>query len=474
MAGIPIKGTARGNAATAHAKAKARGAKRLDFTRDYFTALYADAEARGINADVLVAQWDLETGAGASAAWVDDGNPAGIAMFDDGSTWGLTFSPQKAARAHVTHMAAYLGMNLPADWIATDARWQAVKDAGYFGIAQTTDDLGNGRWATDPQYARKLRERYVAYWGEPPKEQPPVSIPFPAPPLRISITPYGNANRPKLEMASPSYITVHEVGNQSPGADEEMHRRFVHNGGGPSQVSFHFVVGPTEAIQLIPLDEAAWHASDGYNGTGNRDSVAIETIQIGDFNKTLWHLAWLINEIATNPGRFNANKPRQWDFSINKIKQHHDWAPDAKNCPQFIRDRGLWNTLMSRVDAWNAAGKPQPKPDPKPEPEPEPEKPTMPKLPKGLSIQMVRRLYNPLGAKDPDTNSRAAFSEDDEAAVRWLRHGIDAIPKGKDWEAAFPNGGFGPLLSIVRRGDGSRLYTFVGFAHKVAPAKDAA
>jgi len=178
-----------------------------------------------------------------------------------------------------------------------------------------------------------------------------------APPLEIAITPHG-PNRPALEMPSPSYITVHEVGNTKPGADEDMHRVFVHNGGGPAQVSFHFVVGPTKAIQLIPLDEAAWHASDGYNGTGNRDSIAIETIQIGDFDKTMWNLAWLINEIATSPDQFFHNKNRKWDLSIQRIVQHNHWAPDNKNCPQFIRDRGLWPELMRRVDLWHVGNQP--------------------------------------------------------------------------------------------------------------------
>src|SRR5215216_4514070 len=114
MSEIPIKGRATGSADAAYKIAKQRGAKRLEFTRDYFKALYADAAVRGIDADALVAQWDLETGSGTSDYWVHDGNPAGLAAFDDGSNWGLTFSPQKAARAHVTHMARYLGIpNVP-------------------------------------------------------------------------------------------------------------------------------------------------------------------------------------------------------------------------------------------------------------------------------------------------------------------------------------------------------------------------
>src|SRR3954447_15348140 len=172
MSSIPIRGQANGSAGNAFATAQQRGARRLDFTRDYFTALYSDAIARGLDADVLVAQWDLETGSGTSGYWGNDGNPAGLAAFDDGSNWGLSFSPEKAARAHVTHMARYLGLtNVPADWIATDARWDAVDEAGYVGSVTTTADLGNGRWATDTQYADKLYERYVAYWGEPTTSQ---------------------------------------------------------------------------------------------------------------------------------------------------------------------------------------------------------------------------------------------------------------------------------------------------------------
>lgn len=185
-----------------------------------------------------------------------------------------------------------------------------------------------------------------------------MSIPVTAPPLIVAITPHGK-NRPALEMPSPSFITVHEVGNQSPGANEDMHMRFVHNGGGSNNVSFHFVVGPDKAIQLIPLDEAAWHASDGYYGPGNRDSIAIETIQIGNFDRTLWHLAWLINEIATNPDRFFHNRDRQWDMSIQRIRQHNFWAPDNKNCPEFIRNRGLWPELMRRVDLWHVDTRPE-------------------------------------------------------------------------------------------------------------------
>lgn len=168
MGGIPIRGHARGSADAAFETARKRGCQRLDFTKDYLKALYADGVKLGLDPDVLVAQWSLETGDGTSSAWTEQGNPGGLGIFDDGTNLGLSFTPANAARAHVTHMARYLGTdNVPADWIPTDVRWNAVADAGYVGSVSTTDDLGNGHWATDPDYASKLRSRYMAYWGEP-------------------------------------------------------------------------------------------------------------------------------------------------------------------------------------------------------------------------------------------------------------------------------------------------------------------
>jgi len=172
VTGIPIRGAATGTAARAYEIAVKRGAQRLDFTRAYFVSLYAVSAQLGINADVLVAQWDLETGRGTSAYWVNDGNPAGIAAFDDGTNWGLTFTPETAAGAQAAHMGRYLGIEVPDALRKLDARWDAVATAGYVGTVTTTADLGNGRWATDPDYAQKLYDRYVAYWGVPTTTTP--------------------------------------------------------------------------------------------------------------------------------------------------------------------------------------------------------------------------------------------------------------------------------------------------------------
>jgi N-acetylmuramoyl-L-alanine amidase CwlA len=143
-----------------------------------------------------------------------------------------------------------------------------------------------------------------------------------------------------LRGESPSYLTVHETGNTNPGADAEMHAKFVKNGGGEHSVSFHAVVDEYESWQMLQWNWVAWHASDG-GGDGNYDSVAIETCQIGDFGATCERLAQLLAKLRREFGIPQAN-----------IRQHHDWAPDKKNCPQYIRSgrHGVtWESLLARV-----------------------------------------------------------------------------------------------------------------------------
>jgi hypothetical protein len=230
----------------------------------------------------------------------------------------------------------------------------------------------DNRPGQEAEYVRTV-ETLLARWGATGGTDMP-TITATACPIEIAVMTGPRPNRPALPMPSPSFVTVHEVGNTSPGADEEMHKRFVHNGGGPASVSFHFVVGPIKAIQLVYLNENAWHASDGFSGTGNRDTIAIETIQIGDFDKTMSHLAYLIAELFRNPGRFRLRPDVPYaddlpsDDARNRIRQHNHWAPDGKNCPQFIRGRGLWVPLLDAVERELRAG-PPPKPRyAKPEP----------------------------------------------------------------------------------------------------------
>lgn len=174
-------------------------------------------------------------------------------------------------------------------------------------------------------------------------------------PVRKSFIPATNSNRPGLPVTfeGARWITVHETGNPNRGANAEMHRRFVHNGGGAGPgndgVSFTFVVDDAEIIWLVPLEERTWQASDGADGTGN-SSTSIETCinADGDFAQACENVAQLIAWLAVN-------HPKK---SIGRIAQHNTWARDKKNCPERMRaNNGAgWNALLARVREIAAGG----------------------------------------------------------------------------------------------------------------------
>lgn len=187
----------------------------------------------------------------------------------------------------------------------------------------------------------------IERWATP-QETPSMDVLAPLADRQI-LMPASNKNWGQTTMRGgwPSWITVHETGNQSPGANALMHARFVGNGGGRDierggkngGVSFQAVVDEVESIQIMPWNAVAWHASDG-DGDGNFDSIAIETCQIGDFTKTVRNLVKLIAKLM-----------KEFSIPLDHVVQHNHWAPDKKNCPEFMRrnSNALWNGLIAAV-----------------------------------------------------------------------------------------------------------------------------
>lgn len=165
--------------------------------------------------------------------------------------------------------------------------------------------------------------------------------------------PSGNVNRSGIPMTA-RRITIHENGNPNPGADALAEMRFTHAGGGPDTASYHFAVSSVDGVdtivQLLPLNEVGWHAGDGYNGPGNRTSIAIEHCQWGDFERTLKLGQSLCAALLTNPEQF-APFTKCTDFYVDldvALVQHNFWT--GKNCPQYIRARGLWGAYKQGVE----------------------------------------------------------------------------------------------------------------------------
>ena len=149
------------------------------------------------------------------------------------------------------------------------------------------------------------------------------------------------AKRPGYAM-KPEYITIHQTGNTSKGANAKMHNSYVHNNA--PNPSWHFTVDDKEIYQHLPLNENGWHAGDGTNGPGNRKSIAIEICvnRDGNLAKAEANAAWLAAKLIKEVGSL---KP----FPAC-MKQHYDWS--RKNCPAQIRGRkDGWKNFLAAVES---------------------------------------------------------------------------------------------------------------------------
>ena len=145
--------------------------------------------------------------------------------------------------------------------------------------------------------------------------------------------------RPGYAM-TPQYITIHSTGNPKSTAQNEANYVCYNS---DRQASYHYVVDDSRIIQVLPVNEVAWHAGDGGSGTGNRKSVAIEICEPGNRKKAVDNAVWLTKELMR-------------DLKIDKahIRQHHDWS--GKDCPRILRNKAYvkdgidWAYFMAQID----------------------------------------------------------------------------------------------------------------------------
>ena len=132
----------------------------------------------------------------------------------------------------------------------------------------------------------------------------------------VNCSGYGNPKR---------YVTIHQTGNLSSGADANMHARLQKNN--PRNASWHWQVDAVEAVQSFPHSVKCWHASDG-GGPGNMQSIGIEICinQDQNYKKQVENgaklAAWVLNHEK---------------LTIDKMRRHYDWdVKSRKQCPRQI------------------------------------------------------------------------------------------------------------------------------------------
>jgi len=143
-----------------------------------------------------------------------------------------------------------------------------------------------------------------------------------------------NNRRPGIKLEATT-ITIHNTANPSSTARNE--RAWLTNRSNTRTASFHIVIDDKEAIEVIPLNEVAWHAGDGSSeASGNRTSIGIEICESGNYEQTLKNAVELIASMLYERG-----------WKTERLRRHYDWS--GKNCPRLMNNDGKWSDWHSFV-----------------------------------------------------------------------------------------------------------------------------
>lgn len=143
----------------------------------------------------------------------------------------------------------------------------------------------------------------------------------------------GRINRPGTANSC-RYITVHDTGNKSVGADAAAHAKYIK--GLNEKTSWHYTVDDEYIYQHLPDSEKSYHTSDK---EANESSIAIELCvnADGDFAKTVDNAVCLVRELM-----------KKHSIPAENIKRHKDWT--GKNCPASF-DETAWKEFLARCTA---------------------------------------------------------------------------------------------------------------------------
>ena len=147
------------------------------------------------------------------------------------------------------------------------------------------------------------------------------------------LIPKGRINRPGTANSC-KYITIHDTGNKSPGADAAAHAKYIKSI--KEKTSWHYTVDDKSIYQHLPEREKSYHTSDK---AANETSIAIELCvnADGDFEKTVDNAIDLIRDLT-----------KKFNIPAENIKRHKDWT--GKDCPGSF-DEAAWKEFCEKCTA---------------------------------------------------------------------------------------------------------------------------
>ena len=150
------------------------------------------------------------------------------------------------------------------------------------------------------------------------------------------------SNRVSFGKGNPrNYLTIHQTGNTSAGANAMAHHRLQARSG--VGYGWHWQVDDKEAIQTHDHSFKIWHAGDG-RGKGNTESISIEICVNSDGD---------YNQAVENGAKLAALILKEENIDISRMVQHNYWT--GKNCPEQIRacKNGIcWSHFVEKVKGY--------------------------------------------------------------------------------------------------------------------------
>lgn len=253
---------------------------------------------------------------------------------------------------------------------------------------------------------------------------------FTAPKVVTKLIPKGRAyGRPGYALKGNWSITVHNTGNESPGADAETHNRYLQAG---HAISWHATVDHDSVVINVPFAEQTWHAG---TNAGNTTSESVEVCEYpqNDAGRALQARA------TENAAWWVAKRCREKGVapSSSTVRTHKSWS--GKNCPRDILPN--WSGFMTRVKAHydSMGGKPAAKPAAKPsKPAAKPSMPLLRNGSRGGAVKTLQTALNKAGAK-PKLAVDGIFGEKTLSAVEAFQKraklAVDGEVGRKTWEA---------------------------------------
>jgi N-acetylmuramoyl-L-alanine amidase len=151
--------------------------------------------------------------------------------------------------------------------------------------------------------------------------------------------PAGRRNRPGTSLTGPHYVTVHDTGNMSNGANALAHAKYAKSDGAASlPVSWHYTVDDRRIVQHLPLGEVGYHTGDS---VGNRSSLGIEIAENADGDRA---------KAEANAIVLIAALLRTFRLGVSAVVPHKQW--NNKQCPHILLARpGGWDTFTAAISA---------------------------------------------------------------------------------------------------------------------------